>query len=115
MTVRISVAYKTNIKIRESVSPLRLWKRPPVTLHMEQARPFFPDKERDSCLACLRKITLSYHIQNDSISIAIGHHPSKGTPSRHAETARVVDDDEIRATLFDEFGRQSDAWIFGYL
>ena len=47
------------------------------------------------------------HVQNNGIGITVRHHSRKGASSRHAETARVVDDDQVRSSLFDEFGRES--------
>src|SRR3546814_15354411 len=42
------------------------------------------------------------NIQGLGIRVAIGHEPGRGTVASHPETARIVDDDQIGASTFNE-------------
>lgn len=50
-----------------------------------------------------------YHVNDDIVSIAIGHESCQRAPSRHAKATAVVDDDEVTAAGLDEFGREANS------
>lgn len=54
-------------------------------------------------LTMIHNEILTYHLQNHSICITIGHHPSKRAPTGHAEAARIVNNDQVSSTFLDEF------------
>ena len=56
----------------------------------------------------VENVHATYHLKNDSIRIALWHHPSQRASTGHAETARVVNNDEISSTFVDAFRRQTD-------
>ena len=52
----------------------------------------------------------SYHVNDNLISIGVWHQPCQRTMTCHSKSARVVDDDEIHASLFDRFRRKPDSY-----
>src|SRR5262249_15921501 len=44
------------------------------------------------------------NFHGDGVGITVVHQPTLRAAPSHAEAARVVDDNEVRASFFDEFG-----------
>lgn len=56
----------------------------------------------------------AYHLNHNLISIRVRHQPSQRASSGHAETTRIVDENEVSASLLDEFGREANACIISF-
>ena len=52
---------------------------------------------------------LGRHFDDDAVGVAVRHHAGERTATRHAETARVVDDDQIGAARLGKLGRDAGA------
>ena len=52
---------------------------------------------------------LGRHGEHRVVRVAVRHEPGQGAAAGHAVAARVVDDDEVAAAGFDEFGGEADA------
>lgn len=52
-----------------------------------------------------------YHLYDHGVGVRVGHHPCERASARHAKSARVVDEDEVGAAFFDEFGGEADSYI----
>src|SRR5258708_2308383 len=52
-------------------------------------------------------------IHGDRIGVAVSHKPASGTMPGHPKPARVVDDEQVRATTLDELGADASAGARG--
>ena len=52
-------------------------------------------------------------LHGDGVGIAVGHHAAVEPWPAHAEAAGIVDDDQVRAALLDEFGADAGAGARG--